>query len=81
MRCRPIGINQKNILAIYINMFHTINPSIVRQINELQKVPEIKDKKLEQAEKKVIGEGMSELVDKLKNIRIKNPRKNIKITM
>jgi len=62
-------------------MFHTINPSIVRQINELQKVPEIKDKKLEQAEKKVIGEGMSELVDKLKNIRIKNPRKNIKITM
>ena len=62
-------------------MFHTINPSIVRQINELQKAPEIKDKKLEQAEKKVIGEGMTELVDKLKNIRIKNPRKNIKITM
>ena len=62
-------------------MFHTINPSIVRQINELQKVPEIKDKKLEQAEKQVIGQGMSELVDKLKNIRIKNPRKNIKITM
>jgi hypothetical protein len=62
-------------------MFHTINPSIVRQINELQKAPEIKDKKLEQAEAKVIGKGMSELVDKLKNIRVKNPRKNIKITM
>ena len=62
-------------------MFHTINPTIVRQINELQKVPEIKDKKLEQVEKKVIGEGFSELVDKLKNIRVKNPRKNIKITM
>jgi len=62
-------------------MFHTISPAIVRQINELQKAPEIKDKKLEQAEKKVIGEGMTELVDKLKNIRIKNPRKNIKITM
>jgi len=62
-------------------MFHTISPAIVRQINELQKVPEIKDKQLEKAEKKVIGEGMTELVDKLKNIRIKNPRKNIKITM
>jgi hypothetical protein len=62
-------------------MFHTINPSIVRQINELQKAPETKSKQLEQAEKKVIGEGMTELVDKLKNIRIKNPRKNIKITM
>jgi len=62
-------------------MFHTISPAIVRQINELQKAPEIKDKKLEQAEAKVIGKGMSELVDKLKNIRIKNPRKNIKITM
>ena len=61
-------------------MFHTINPSIVRQINELQKGPE-KDKTLEQAEKKVIGKGMNELVDKLKNIRIKNPRKSIKITM
>jgi len=62
-------------------MFHTISPAIVRQINELQKVPETKSKQLEQAEKKVIGEGMTELVDKLKNIRIKNPRKNIKITM
>ena len=61
-------------------MFHTINPSIVRQINELQKEP-TKDKKLEQVEKRVIGEGMNELVDKLKNIRVKNPRKNIKITM
>ena len=62
-------------------MFHTISPAIVRQINELQKVPETKSKQLEQAEKKVIGEGMTELVDKLKNIRVKNPRKNIKITM
>ena len=62
-------------------MFHTISPAIVRQINELQKVHEIKDKRLEQAEKQVIGQGMTELVDKLKNIRIKNPRKNIKITM
>ena len=62
-------------------MFHTISPAIVRQINELQKVPETKSNQLEQAEKQVIGQGMSELVDKLKNIRIKNPRKNIKITM
>ena len=62
-------------------MFHTISPAIVRQINELQKVPETKSKQLEQAEKQVIGQGMTELVDKLKNIRIKNPRKNIKITM
>ena len=62
-------------------MFHTISPAIVRQINELQKAPETKSKQLEKAEAKVIGEGMSELVDKLKNIRIKNPRKNIKITM
>jgi len=61
-------------------MFHTINPSVLRQINELQKTPE-KDKHLEKVEKKIIGEGMSELVDKLKNIRIKNPRKSIKITM
>jgi len=61
-------------------MFHTINPSILRQINELQKEP-VKDTKLIKAEKQVIGEGFSELVDKLKNIRVKNPRKNIKITM
>jgi hypothetical protein len=53
----------------------------VRQINELQKAPETKSKQLEKAEAKVIGKGMSELVDKLKNIRVKNPRKNIKITM
>ena len=62
-------------------MYHTISPAIVRQINELQKVPETKNKQLEKAEKQVIGEGFSELVDKLKNIRVKNPRKNIKITL
>ena len=62
-------------------MYHTISPAIVRQINELQKVPETKDTKLQKVEKKIIGEGFSELVDKLKNIRVKNPRKNIKITM
>jgi hypothetical protein len=62
-------------------MFHTINPTIVRQINELQKAPETKSKQLEQAEAKVIGKGFSELVDKLKTIRVKQPRKNIKITM
>ena len=62
-------------------MYHTISPAIVRQINELQKVPETKDTKLIKAEKKIIGEGFTELVDKLKNIRVKNPRKNIKITM
>ena len=39
-------------------MFHTINPSVLRQINELQKAPE-KDKELIKAEKKVIGEGLS----------------------
>ena len=61
-------------------MFHTISPSVLRQINELQKAPE-KDKELIKAEKKVIGEGFSELVDKLKDIRVKQPRKNIKITM
>jgi len=61
-------------------MFHTINPSIVRQINELQKEPS-RDKQLEKVEKKIIGEGFSELVDKLKDIKVKNPRKNIKITM
>lgn len=62
-------------------MYHTISPAIVRQINELQKVPETKNKQLEKVEKKIIGEGFSELVNKLKNIRVKNPRKNIKITM
>tara|TARA_R110001632_G_scaffold202678_2_gene325859 strand:- start:720 stop:908 length:189 start_codon:yes stop_codon:yes gene_type:complete len=62
-------------------MYHTISPAIVRQINELQKVPETKNKQLEKTEKKIIGEGFSELVDKLKNIRVKNPRKNIKITL
>ena len=62
-------------------MYHTISPAIVRQINELQKVPETKDTKLQKVEKQVIGEGFGELVDKLKNIRVKNPRKNIKITM
>ena len=61
-------------------MFHLVNPTIVRQINELQKEPH-KNKQLEQVEKKIIGEGMSELVDKLKTIRVKQPRKNIKITM
>jgi len=61
-------------------MFHTINPSILRQINELQKAPE-KDKQLEKIEKKVIGKGFDDLVDKLRDIRVKNPRKNIKITM
>jgi|TARA_R110001592_G_scaffold84637_1_gene250131 hypothetical protein len=61
-------------------MYHTISPAIVRQINELQKEPP-KNKQLEKTEKQVIGEGFSELVDKLKNIRVKNPRKNIKITM
>ena len=61
-------------------MFHTINPAIVRQINELQKVPE-KNTKLQKVEKQIIGEGFSELVEKLKDIRIKQPRKNIKITM
>ena len=57
-----------------------ISPAIVRQINELQKEP-VKDTKLIKAETKVIVEGFSELVDKLKGIRVKNPRKNIKITM
>lgn len=61
-------------------MFHTISPSVLRQINELQKEPS-RDKQLEKVEKKIIGEGFSELVDKLKDIRVKNPRKNIKITM
>jgi len=61
-------------------MYHTISPAIVRQINELSKEP-AKDKQLEKTEKKIIGEGFGELVDKLKNIRVKNPRKNIKITM
>lgn len=62
-------------------MYHTISPAIVRQINELQKVPETKDTKLQKVEKQVIGEGFGELVEKLKSIRVKNPRKNIKITM
>jgi len=62
-------------------MYHTISPVIVRQINELQKVPETKDTKLQKVEKQVIGQGFSELVDKLKTIKVKNPRKNIKITM
>jgi len=62
-------------------MFHTINPSILRQINELQKAPEKKDKELIKAEKKVIGKGFDDLVDKLKDMKVKNPRKNIKITM
>ena len=48
-----IGSTKKYISNIYI-MFHTISPAIVRQINELQKAPEIKDKQLEKAEKKVI---------------------------
>lgn len=61
-------------------MYHTISPAIVRQINELSKEPP-KDKQLEKVEKKIIGEGMTELVEKLKSIRVKNPRKNIKITM
>ena len=62
-------------------MYHTtVSPAIVRQINELQKEP-TKDTKLEKTEKKIIGEGFSELVNKLKGIRVKNPRKNIKITM
>ena len=61
-------------------MFHTINPSVLRQINELQKEPS-RDKQLEKVEKKVIGEGFSELVSKLKDMKVKNPRKNIKITM
>jgi len=61
-------------------MYHTISPAIVRQINELSKEP-TKDKNLEIVEKKIIGEGMTELVEKLKSIRVKNPRKNIKITM
>ena len=61
-------------------MFHTISPSVLRKINELQKEPS-RDKQLEKVEKKIIGEGFSELVDKLKDIRVKNPRKNIKITM
>ncbi len=61
-------------------MYHTISPAIVRQINELQKEPP-KNKQLEKTEKQVIGEGFSDLVSKLKDIRVKNPRKNIKITM
>ena len=62
-------------------MYHTtVSPAIVRQINELQKEPP-KDKQLEKTEAKVIGQGFSDLVDKLKNIRVKNPRKNIKITI
>ena len=62
-------------------MYHTtISPAIVRQINELSKEPP-KDKQLEKVEKKIIGEGFGELVEKLKSIKVKNPRKNIKITM
>ena len=61
-------------------MFHTINPSVLRQINELQKEPS-RDKQLEKVEKKIIGEGFSELVSKLKDMKVKNPRKSIKITM
>ena len=61
-------------------MYHTISPTIVRQINELSKEP-TKDTKLIKAETKVIGEGFGELVEKLKSIKVKNPRKNIKITM
>ena len=61
-------------------MIRMISPAIVRQINELQKEPP-RDNKLIKTEEKIIGEGFGELVDKLKNIRVKNPRKNIKITM
>ncbi len=61
-------------------MYHTISPAIVRQINELSKEPP-KDTKLQKVEKQVIGEGFSDLVEKLKSIKVKNPRKNIKITM
>ena len=61
-------------------MFHTINPAIVRQINELSREPP-KDTKLQKVEKQIIGEGFTELVDKLKSMKVKNPRKNIKITM
>lgn len=61
-------------------MYHTISPVIVRQINELSKETP-KDTKLQKVEKQVIGEGFSDLVDKLKTIKVKNPRKNIKITM
>ena len=62
-------------------MFHTtISPAIVRQINELSKEPP-KNKQLEKVEKKIIGEGFTDLVSKFKDIRVKNPRKNIKITM
>lgn len=61
-------------------MYHTISPAIVRQINELSK-EQPKDTKLQKVEKQVIGEGFSDLVDKLKTIKVKNPRKNIKITM
>ncbi len=61
-------------------MYHTISPAIVRQINELSKETP-KDTKLQKVEKQVIGEGFTELVDKLKTIKVKNPRKNIKITM
>ena len=62
-------------------MYHTISPAIVRQINELSKEPAKDIKLIRKAEKKIIGEGFGELVNKLKNIRVKNPRKNIKITM
>ena len=62
-------------------MFHTINPAIIRQINELQKSPEQKDKTLEKIEKKIIGEGMSDLVSKLKDLKVKSLRKHVKITM
>ena len=57
-----------------------INPAIVRQINELSREPP-KDKQLEKVEKQIIGEGFTELVEKLKDMKVKTPRKNIKITM
>ena len=57
-----------------------ISPAIVRQINELSREPP-KDKQLEKVEKQIIGEGFTELVEKLKDMKVKNPRKNIKITM
>ena len=55
-------------------MFHTINPAIVRQLNELSREP-TKDKQLQKIEEKVIGKGLTELVDKLKTMKVKNPRK------
>ena len=45
------------------------------------KRPQKKNTKLQKLEAKITGEGFTELVNKLKDMKIKNPRKKIKITI